>query len=567
MRSLTPSTAPVACPAPFNMARYVLAAGQATPDKIALHILRTSGAERWSYARLSAAVRGVGTGLLAQGLSPGDRVLMRLGNSVDFPLTYLGAIAAGLIPVPTPATLTMPEVTSLAHGLQPALIVAGDGIALPQDDSIPTLRAADLVAMRDMPPCDWDMGADGQGNPDRLAYIIYTSGTSGVARAVMHAHRAVWARRMMWDGWYGLRPDDRLLHAGAFNWTYTLGTGLMDPWAIGATALIPSDTATLALMLRRFDATLFAAAPGVFRQMLRGADALPLPHLRHALSAGEKLPDVTRDAWVAATGRPVYEALGMSECSTFVSAAPDRPVPPGASGYAQPGRRIAVLGPDHAPLPHGQTGTLAIHRSDPGLFLGYRNAAEATAACFAGDWFLTGDSVMLAQDGAVHYMGRDDDMMNAGGFRVSPIEVERVLNTHPAILECACAEVQVKPGTSVIAAFYVATDPGGRMADTPGGSASCGPASSEPASGGPAPFAPPGSPAAARPAPAPYAGQTPPADPTTDPDDLARFAAQNLARYKQPRLFVPVTALPRGANNKLLRRVLRQEWEAAHGQA
>jgi hypothetical protein len=78
------------------------------------------------------------------------------------------------------------------------------------------------------------------GDPDRLAYLVFTSGSSGEPKAVAHAHRAIWARRMMVQGWYGLTPEDRLLHAGAFNWTFTLGTGLLDPWAIGATALIPA---------------------------------------------------------------------------------------------------------------------------------------------------------------------------------------------------------------------------------------------------------------------------------------------------------------------------------------
>jgi acyl-coenzyme A synthetase/AMP-(fatty) acid ligase len=78
------------------------------------------------------------------------------------------------------------------------------------------------------------------GDPDRLAYLVFTSGSSGEPKAVAHAHRAIWARRMMTEGWYGLTPEDRLLHAGAFNWTFTLGTGLLDPWAIGATALIPA---------------------------------------------------------------------------------------------------------------------------------------------------------------------------------------------------------------------------------------------------------------------------------------------------------------------------------------
>ena len=103
------------------------------------------------------------------------------------------------------------------------------------------------------------------GDPDRPGYIIYTSGTSGQPRAVTHAHRAIWARRMMWEGWYGLTENDRLLHAGAFNWTYTLGTGLLDPWTRGATALIPGKGVTpdtLGLLMQQHDATIFAAAPG-----------------------------------------------------------------------------------------------------------------------------------------------------------------------------------------------------------------------------------------------------------------------------------------------------------------
>ncbi len=226
---------PPPCPAPFNMAAHVLACAARTPDKIALAVLHATGADRYSYARLEAMVRGTATGLLRRGLAPGDRVLMRLGNSVEFPITYLAAITAGLIPVPTSAQLTRREITGIAAGVAPALIVAEDGVALPDGSDCPVLASAELAAMHDLPAAEYAMG-----DPNRPAYIIYTSGTAGQPRAVIHAHRAIWARRMMWDGWYGLTPQDRLLHAGAFNWTYTLGTGLMDPWAVGATALIPA---------------------------------------------------------------------------------------------------------------------------------------------------------------------------------------------------------------------------------------------------------------------------------------------------------------------------------------
>ncbi|MFN7003399.1 MAG: class I adenylate-forming enzyme family protein [Roseinatronobacter sp.] len=490
-----PDLAHPPCPTPFNMARYVLAAGSATPDKIALQIVRASGAERWSYARLSAAVRGTGTGLLRAGLTPGARVLLRLGNTVDFPIAYLGALAAGLVPVPTSTQLTGPEITRIAHETDPALVLSGEGVALP-DHPAPTLGLDALRAMHDLPPCDWHMA-----DPDRPGYIIYTSGSGGSPRAVVHAHRAIWARRMMWDGWYDLTPDDRMLHAGAFNWTYTLGTGLMDPWSIGATALIPEAGAPLALMLRRFDATIFAAVPGVYRQILKDGRTLDLPRLRHGLSAGEKLPDITRHAWREATGREIYEALGMSECSTYLSSSPTHPAPAGSAGYPQRGRRLAILGPDGAPVAQGEAGVLAIHRSDPGLMLGYLTQ-DGPDLPLQGDWFLTGDRAQMAADGALTYLGRDDDMMNAGGFRVSPLEVERALADHPGITDIACTEVTLREGVSVIAAFYTG--------------------------------------------------------PETLPEDaLHAHAAERLARYKQPRLYRHCPALPRGANGKLQRKALR----------
>ena len=487
-------------PPRFNMAAHVLAQAGVRADHPALIV---PGDGVLTYAALEQAVRGTATGLLRHA-APGGRILMRLGNTPDFPICYLACITAGLIPVPTSSQLTVPEVTKMAKELSPALIVQADGIAAPEGDWR-VLDASDLAAMRSLPRALFAMG-----DPNRPAYIVYTSGTSGHARAVVHAHRAIWARRMMWDGWYGLTPDDRLLHAGAFNWTYTLGTGLMDPWSVGATAIIPPDgteAATLPALMRHHAATIFAAAPGVYRRILR-QDMNPVPSLRHGLSAGEKLPDTLRAQWESRTGTPIHEAFGMSEVSTFISGSPSRPAPPGTLGYPQPGRQVALIGPD-GPGDHGQ---IAVHRSDPGLMLGYLDQPEETAARYAGDWFLTGDEGTRQPDGAIAYAGRADDMMNAGGTRVSPMEVEAVLATHPAIAEVACAEVRLTADLSLIAAFYVAQD-------------------------------------------------------VLDDAELGQFAAKHLAAYKVPRLFVRRDALPRGANNKLLRRALRREWEAAHGQA
>ncbi len=493
---------PPPCPVPFNLAAHVLGRAQELGDKTALAVLSPSGAEAWSYGRLEAAVRGTANGFLSKGLRPGDRLLMRLGNSVEFPICYLAALAADVIPVPTSSLLTAPEVSSIAEDIAPRLIVAHEGVALPANPPCPILPATAMRAMYDLAPAAYVMG-----DPDRPGYIIYTSGTSGQPRAVIHAHRAIWARRMMWDGWYGLIESDRLLHAGAFNWTYTLGTGLLDPWTCGATALIPGHGVTpdqLGRLMAEHGATIFAAAPGLYRQLLR-TPVPPVHGLRHGLSAGEKLPDATRSAWEHATGTPVHEAFGMSECSTFISGAPMRTAPHGTLGYPQDGRRVAVLGED-GPVGFGEPGILSVSNRDPGLMLGYWGAPEETRARFRGEWFLTGDLVSMAADGALTYLGRADDMMNAGGVRVSPIEVESALNAHPAIVESAAAEVTVKADTTVIAAFYVAKGPIGA-------------------------------------------------------DELERFVAERLARYKCPRIYTRVDTLPKGPNGKLLRRALRDDFD------
>jgi acyl-coenzyme A synthetase/AMP-(fatty) acid ligase len=318
---------------------------------------------------------------------------------------------------------------------------------------------------------------------------------------VAHAHRAIWARRMMWDGWYGLQPTDRVLHAGAFNWTFTLGTGLLDPWAIGATALIPAPGTApeaLPLLLKRHDATLFAAAPGLFRKILNAGAPPALPRLRHALAAGEKLPEAVRSRWHDATGTTIHEALGMSECSTFVSGSPARPAPEGTLGYPQPGRRIAIIADDAAPVGADETGILAVHRSDPGLMLGYMGETGPELP-LTGEWFLTGDLVSSDPYGALRYHGRRDDLMTTGGFRVSPLEVEAAFQGVPGVTDCAAAAVEVRPDTHVIALAY------------------CGDAPR---------------------------------------DALTALAEARLARYKQPRLYRALPALPRSANGKLDRRAL-----------
>ena len=491
------------CPSDFNMAEYVLAHADITPEKVALSVLSNSGARRISYVQLKSDVLCVAQGLLDAGVEADDRVLMRLGNTVDFPITYLAAIAIGAVPVPTSSVLTETEVAKIITDINPTVIVHDGACALP-DTVHRVLNVEQIEAFKSNSCAEFH-----RGDPNRLAYIVYTSGTSGHPRAVMHAHRAIWARRMMIRDWYDLNAEDRLLHAGAFNWTFTLGTGLMDPWSVGATALIPEpnvDLKLLPLLLSRHDATLFAAAPGVIRKLNASLpDQFRIPKLRHVLSAGEKLSPEVRSTWRMKTGVDMYEALGMSECSTFLSSAPHRPSADHALGWPQRGRRISLRAV-HDPTQEamlGEEGIIAVHQDDPGLMLGYFNAAGETANRFVDGWFLTGDHARIGENGAYYYTGRKDDMMNAGGFRVSPIELEYCLSQVQGITSMACVEVEIKTDAKIIVAFYTSAS----------------------------------------------------SDIETHLKDHAQM---HLANYKRPKAYVLLDALPQNANGKINRNALRQ---------
>ena len=462
--------------------------------------------ERWRFSEIERNVLSVAGGLAARGLKRGDRVLLRLGNTSDFPLVYFGAIAAGYVPVPTSAMLTGPECDFLVSDCRPAAIVHDGRTTLPDHtggalllgpDDVAALKAGDTVSYA-------DVGAD---DP---AYLVYTSGTSGTPKGVLHAHRAVPGRAPMYRDWYGITPDDVLLHAGAFNWTYTLGAGLMDPWANGATSIVydgPRDPDLWGPLIRVTGASLFAAVPSLYRRILKYSEPGPLDlgNLRHGLVAGEALRSDLHREWCDRTGLGLYEALGMSEISTYISSAPTVPTRPGSPGRAQAGRQIAILAETGGtePLAAGKTGALAVHWSDPGLMLGYWNDQETTAAAFRGDWFVTGDRARIDEDGYVWHEGRLDDVMNAFGYRVAPDEIERVLAEHPTVSEAAVTDIEVRDGIRLITAFIVPVE-----------------------------------------------------DNRAEPDRLAEWCAGRLAEYKRPKHYVMLDTLPRTASGKIMRRSL-----------
>jgi acyl-coenzyme A synthetase/AMP-(fatty) acid ligase len=513
-------------PERFNIGAACTDAHLGTPvaDRIAMLVDDAAlGSRSITYAALAERTNRFAGSLRALGIAPGERVLVRLPNCLEYPVVFLGALKAGVVPVPSSTLLTPEEVLYLVRD--------SGAVAVVTDRTSWTTLGGDLGDVRHALLVGGPIAAPGgrtvvhdlaeaidnatplAPHPTRAedpAYLVYTSGTSGHPKGVLHAHRALLGRQPSSEYWFDFRPDgDHVLHAGRLNWTYVLGTGMMDPLYRGHTAILAegaSDARRWLDLLARHAATTFIAVPTIYRQILEKttATAVDVPALRHCMCAGEPLPPEVLTEWRGRFGLEMYEALGMTEFSYYLCQTRSRPIRPGSVGFAQPGHAVRLLDPTTlAEVPVGAEGMLCIPSDDPGLMLGYWHQPAETAAMFRDGWFLTGDFARRDADGYHWVIGRRDDLINRFGYRVSPHEVERVLTEHPQVLDAAAVGEEVGPGKVVVAAWVVL----------------------RPESG-------------------------------LDAEALLAYGRSRLAAYKAPRIVHVVDQLPRTRNGKLLRRAL-----------
>ncbi len=416
------------------------------------------GTATMTYRELADATSRFAQLLRQLGVDTGERVLIRLPNALAYPTAFLGAMKRGAIAVPTSTLLVAEEVRYLAEDSGAAVLVTDKSMwpdLEPALAGVPGLRHVILAGPGALPPrggpAIWDLEAELSGiaeweppHPTAAgdpAYLVYTSGTTGHPKGVLHAHRAMIGRRPAATHWFDFRAGDRIMHSGKFNWTYVLGSGLMDPLYNGLTVIVHegrNDATLWPRLIAKHGCTVFIGVPTIYRQIIQKTQysARDVPTLRHCMSAGEHLSDEMLAAWRERFGMDVYEAIGMSEISYYISQSKHRPIRPGSAGFPQPGHDVRLLDGDLSEVPQGDEGMICIRDDDPGLFLRYWNLPEETAKHRHDGWFFTGDYARRDEDGYVWFLGRRDDIINTFGYRVSPHEVERVMKTHPDVADC-----------------------------------------------------------------------------------------------------------------------------------
>lgn len=497
------------------------------------------GTSQISFGQLAAQTSRFGQLLRNLGVNAGDRVLIRLPNSLDYPIAFLGAMKRGAISVPTSTLLTSEEVLYLARDSGAAVLVTDKAMWKDLHDQLgdlPNLRhvlltgpgeliigevitvsglnvldlATALSHIQEWLPPETTRAED-------PAYLVYTSGTTGYPKGVLHAHRALIGRKPATSYWFNFADDasagpDRIMHSGKFNWTYVLGSGLMDPLYLGKTVIVfegKNDANTWPRLIAKHNATIFVGVPTIYRQIIQKSTftQADVPSLLHCMSAGEHLSDEVLQQWRERFGGDIYEAVGMSEFSYYLCQTKSRPIRPGSAGFPQPGHDIRLLDPETLqPVPIGEEGMISVPESDPGLFLEYWNLPEETAKHKHDGWFFTGDYARYDEDGYIWFLGRKDDIIKSFGYRVSPYEIERVLKSHPSVADCASVAEEIEKDKVLVVAYIIL-----------------------------------------RP------------DATETPDDFIAFGKQHLAAYKAPKTVYFAKDFPRTKNGKILRRQINAD--------
>lgn len=489
------------------------------------------GTSQLSYEALDSSSGQFVSALDKLGLQAGERVLIRLPNSIDFPVSFFGCLKFGAVAVPTSTLLSAPEVVYLAQDSGARVLVTHKSMWPELSRGLGANTRLEFVLLAgsgDMPASSGGAGAQIldleeilgsspandfiiDSGPDDPAYLVYTSGTTGFPKGVLHAHRSLLGRQPSSHFWFDFKAGDRIIHSGKFNWTYVLGTGLMDPLFHGHTVIVyegNSDASIWPQLIRKHHCTVFIGVPTIYRQIIQKTDftGADVPTLRHCMSAGEHLSDEMLFRWRERFDMDIYEAIGMSEFSYYISQNRQRPIRPGAAGFIQPGHEVALLDEHRRPVKPGEEGMLAVRDNDPGLFLGYWQLPRETAESHSDGYFLTGDYARVDEDGYIWFVGRKDDIINTFGYRVSPHEIERVIKTHPAVADCvALGEPYGKD--KILVSVCIILNP----------------------------------------------------DAAANAQDILEYGQRNLARYKAPRLVHFYQEFPRTKNGKVLRKQMLAE--------
>ena len=469
-------------PSRFNLGaaltRHHCLAGRG--ERLCLSWENSAGERRqFTYRDMDEASSRFASALAKLGVVRGDRVLLRLPNLPEFYIAALGVAKLGGVFIPSSTQFRAAEIEYRLRDAGVVAAVTTTGLA--PELEIARQKAHSLCRLIAIPYAGvaldagqldfWELVRGGDPefptvdtNSDDLAFLAYTSGTTGDPKGVAHFQRYPISYESLIRLWHDYRDDDICACPAELGWLLPVASTFLYALRMGLHVVLYHSLdgrfhpAAWFELIERYGITNFVGTPTIYRMLIAdpAADAVNLTSLRHGVSAGEPLPPDTLSAVREKLGFTPLDGIGMTECMVYCFNRAGEDVVSGSCGKPAPGCEIKLLDEELNEVPRGTPGVLCVRRdTHPGMMQGYWNKPTETAEIFRGPWYYSGDVLVEDDHGRFWFQGRSDDVIKASGYRVSPFEIESCLVEHPAVLEAAAVTHPDPVRGSVIKAVVV----------------------------------------------------------------------------------------------------------------
>ncbi len=442
--------------------------------KLALMVHHENGEiTKITYRELMKQANKVANVLTNRGLKKSDVILVMVPRSIEAYFTYIGALKAGLTIIPSSEMLRAKDIDYRIIHSQAKAVIAFEN-ELSQFDEVENLNGLQQLVFGNSQGSWISMQAEIAQASDEfegkltknsdIAFLSYTSGTTGNPKGVVHSHGWGYAHlRTTASQWLGVEEDDIVWATAAPGWQKWIWSPFLAVLGSGATAFVhigrfnPQDYLQ---MLQDHQINVLCCTPTEYRLMAKvdGLEKYNLSSVKSAVSAGEPLNSEVINKFIEVFSLQVRDGYGQTENTLLVGTLLDMKPKPGSMGKPTPGNLVEVINDLGEPTKPGEVGDIAVHSSTPALFKGYLKDPERTQLQYRGEWFLTGDRAYKDEEGYFWFEGRGDDIIVSSGYTIGPFEVEDALVKHSAVKECAVVASPDEIRGNIVKAFVVLRD-------------------------------------------------------------------------------------------------------------
>jgi acetyl-CoA synthetase len=400
----------------------------------------------WHFGELIACSAGLSGAFAARGVKRGDVVMMLVGNRIEWVLSLLACWRMGAVALPCSTQLRRHDLEVRVAAADPKLCVGEEALLAELPGGVETMSMDEVAVVLDEDRPQETPAAIEAMEAEDPALIVFTSGTTGEPRGVVHAYRYLEGQRAQAEHWLGSRRGELVWCTTATGWSKSARNVFLASWLTGAAAVIHEgrfDPAQRLDMAAALGVNVLCQAPTEYRMLAKRTSLRPLPALRRMVSAGEPLEAETIAAFREAMGLEPADGYGQTETGHISGNLAGDPVRPGSMGRPLPGLETRIV-----------EGELQLRAaSSPTFFSRYLDGER-----FEGEWWRTGDFVREDEAGYLHFEGRGDDIILSSGYRIGPFEVESALLSHPDVAEAAAVAAPDPERGAVVRAIVVPRD-------------------------------------------------------------------------------------------------------------